>query len=157
MKRVNIYIGINPASTRKSKKRYGFVMECVISGEPQTVDQFGEVEDTYNGTVLKVINAALRRMTRSAEIHLFVENTFILNMIEKNLDLWAGNGFKNSKGNPLENQEEWRMLWSHSIKHLIATEPGRHIFSEWIREILANDVKFNKKIEEQEKRGKRNV
>ena len=47
MKRVDIYICINPASTRKSKKRYGFILECVIDEVPHTKDQFGEVEDTY--------------------------------------------------------------------------------------------------------------
>lgn len=145
MKRVNIYIGINPANTRKSKKRYGFVMECVIDEVPYTKDQFEECEETYNGATLKAINQALQRMNQSCEIHLHVENTYILNMIEKNLDLWAGNGFTNSKGNPLENQEEWKTLWSQTIKHLLVMEPGKHQFSEWIHSILTNDEQFAKK------------
>lgn len=156
MKRVNIYIGINPASTRKSKKRYGFVLECVIDDFPHTRDQFGEVEDTYNGAVLQAINAALRRMKQPCEIHIHTENKYILNMIETNLDLWVGNGFTNSKGNPLENQEEWKMLWQQSVKHMLISEPGRHPFTEWIGGVLIDDDKFEKKIEEQ-KRGKGNV
>lgn len=146
MKRVNIYIGISPASTRKSKKRYGFVMECVIGEVPHTKDQFGEVEDTYNGVVLQVINEALGRMNQSCEIHVYTENTYILGMIEKNLELWAGNGFVTSKGDPLKNQEEWRTLWQQSKKHLMVSEPGKHPFSEWINGILENDEKFEKKI-----------
>jgi len=149
VKRVNIYIGINPANTRKSKKRYGFVMECVIDEVPHTRDQFGEVEDTYNGAVLQAINAALGRMNQSCEIHIHTENKYILNMIDTNLDLWAGNGFTNSKGKPLENQDEWRMLWQQSIKHMMVTEPGRHPFSEWINGILQNDEKFESKKEKE--------
>lgn len=156
MKRVDIYICINPASTRKSKKRYGFVLECIVGEIPHTKDQFGECEETYNGATLRAINEALLRMNQSCEIHLHVENTYILNMIDKNLDLWVGNGFKNSKGNPLENQEEWRKLWAQSVKHLLVPEPGRHPFTEWIGGVLVDDEKFEKKIEEQ-KRGKGNV
>ena len=150
MKRVNIYINISPASIRKSKKRYGFVLECVINDFPYTKDQFGEVEDTYNGAVLKVINSALRRMNQSCEVHVYTDNTYILGMIEKNLDMWAGNGFVTSKGEPLKNQEEWRNMWSLSMKHLLVPEPGKHPFSEWINGILTNDTEF-------EKRGKENV
>ena len=150
MKRVNIYINISPASIRKSKKRYGFVLECVINDFPYTKDQFGEVEDTYNGAVLKVINSALRRMNQSCEVHVYTDNTYILGMIEKNLDMWAGNGFVTSKGEPLKNQEEWRNMWSLSMKHLLVPVPGKHPFSEWINGILTNDKEF-------EKRGKENV
>lgn len=150
MERVNVYISISPANTRKSKKRYGFVLECIIGDLPYTRDQFGEVEDTYNAAVLKVINSALRRMNRSCEIHLYTENTYVLGMIEKNLDLWAGNGFVTSKGEPLKNREEWQNLWSQSVKHLLVSEPGKHPFSEWINGILTSDKEF-------EKRGKENV
>lgn len=149
MKRVNIYIGINPASTRKSKKRYGFVMEYVIDETPYTKEKFGEVEETYNGAVLKVINEALGRMNQSCEIHVYAENTYILGMIEKNLDLWAGNGFINSKGEPLKNQDEWRVLWQQSIKHMLVPEAGKHPFSEWINGILENEEKFEKKAEKE--------
>ena len=150
MKRVDIYIGINPAGTRKSKKRYGFVMECAIDEVPYTKDQFEECEETYNGATLKAINQALQRMNQSCEIHIHTENKYILNMIETNLDLWAGNGFTNCKGKPLENQDEWRTLWQQSTKHMLKPEPGRHPFTEWIDGILQNDEKF-------EKRGKGNV
>lgn len=150
MKRVNVYININPASIRKSKRRYGFVLECVIDECPYTKDQFGEVEDTYNGATLRVLNSALRRMKKVSEIHIYTDNTYVLGMIEKNLDLWAGNGFVTSKGEPLKNQEEWRNLRSLSMKHLLVPEPGKHQFSEWINGILTSDEEF-------EKRGKENV
>ena len=102
MKRVDIYICINPVSTRKSKKRYGYVLECVIDEIPHTKDKFGECEETYNKATLMVINEALSRMNQPCEIHLHVENTYILNMMENNLDLWSRNGFKNSKGREFE-------------------------------------------------------
>lgn len=145
MKRVNVYISVSPASTRKSKKRYGFVLECVINECPYTKDQFGEVEDTYNGAVLQAINSALQRMNQPCEIHIYTENTYVLGMIEKNLGVWAGNGFVTSKREPLKNQEEWRALWQQSIKHLLVSEPGKHPFSEWINGILANDEQFAKR------------
>jgi len=153
VKRVDIYIGINPASTRKCKKRYGFVLECIINEIPHTRDWFGECEETYNGAVLRAINEALMRMNQACEIHIHTENTYILNMMENNLESWAENGFISSKGTPLENQEEWKKLWQQSVKHLLVAEAGKHPFSEWINGMLTNDEKFGERLEKQE--GKR--
>lgn len=150
MKRVNVYISISPASIRKSKKRYGYVMECIIDDYPETRDGFGECEETYNGAVLRTINEALQRMKWPCEIHIYTENTFVLDMMKNNLALWARNGFVTSKGEPLKNQEEWMKLWQQPMKHYLVAEPGRHQFAEWINGILTSDKEF-------EKRGKENV
>ena len=157
MERVNIYIGINPANTRKSKKRYGFVLECIRKNEPQTVERFGDCEETYNGATLKALNLALERMIKTCEIHIHTENTYILSMIEKNLDLWVGTGFTTSKGEPLKSQEEWRKLWQHSVKHLLVSEPGKHTYLEWIKETVSDDEKYEKQLEKQRREDERKV
>jgi len=95
----------------------------------------------------------LMRMNQACEIHIHTENTYILNMMENNLESWAENGFISSKGTPLENQEEWKKLWQQSVKHLLVAEAGKHPFSEWINGMLTNDEKFGERLEKQE--GKR--
>lgn len=130
---VNIYIGVGSANTRKAKRLYGYVLECVRGRVPETKCGFGEVEETYNGASLKAINEAMGRMTRPCEIHIHTENIYITNMIETCLETWAVNGFRTSKGRPVKSQEEWECFWTLSDPHLIITEPGEHTYSKWIQ------------------------
>ena len=132
MKIVNIYIGISSKNTRKSDRKFGYVLE--LEGNPNTKDGFGEVKATYNGATLKAINEALRRLNQCCEVRVHVENRFIANMIENNLDRWAGTDFKTTKGKYLENKEEWKRLWELSQKQLIIMAAGRHSYSSWIEE-----------------------
>lgn len=147
MKRVNIYIAVNSANTRKSKKRYGYILECEIGGAAYTREGFGECEETYHGATLRALNGALERINQTCEVHIHTENTFVLNMMEKNLGKWAGNEFRTSKGKPLENQEEWMQLWQQFVKHLMVEEPGRHAFSNWLQELMADNKRFEEKME----------
>lgn len=132
MKIVNIYIAVDSRNTRKSKKKYGYVLE--LKDNPDTRHGFGEIEATYNGTTLKAINEALGRLNQSCEVHIHTENGFIANMIENNLDTWAGTDFKTKKGKSVENQEEWKKLWEQSQKNLIIMAVGRHSYSNWLEE-----------------------
>lgn len=134
MKIVNIYIGTDSASTRNSKKKYGYVMECILNGSPYTKEAFGELEGTYNHIVLEVVNKALKRFKEPCEIHLFSENAYVLGMIKHNVSTWADNEFTTSKGHPVKNQEEWKEYWNLARKHLIITEEGRHSYLRWIKE-----------------------
>lgn len=131
---VHIYISTDSASTRKSKKNYGYVLECRYRGEVRTVEGFGEAESTYHETNLIAINEALGRLNQSCEVHIHSEDRFVLNMIEHNMDRWAANDFKNAKGKPVESEEEWRLFWKRSRGQLLRIEIGKHSYSEWIRE-----------------------
>lgn len=134
MKRVNIYIATDSKNTRKSKRKFGFVLECELAGNPFTKEGFGEAESTYNGITLIAINKALERLNQCCEVHIHIENGFIANMIENNLDNWAGTDFKTKKGKPIENQDEWKRLWEQSQKQLIIMAAGRHSYSNWLEE-----------------------
>ena len=61
------------------------------------------------------------------------EDEFVLNMLERNLAIWAGNEFLTSKKKPVANQEEWMRIWSLSNKHLILTSPGKHEYTGWLQ------------------------
>ena len=134
MKVVNIYIGTDSTSTRNSKKKFGFVLECILYGTPYTKEEFGEVEGTYNRVVLAAVNKALERVKEPCEIHIFAENTYILAMMKNNVSKWANNGFTTSKGHPVKNQDEWKEYWILSRKHLIVPQEGKHSYQTWIKE-----------------------
>lgn len=145
MKTANIYIGTDSASTRKSKKKYGFVLEYILHETPYTKEAFGEVEGTYNRVVLAAVNEALERFKEPCEIHIFSENTYVLSMIKNNLSNWAKNGFLTSKGRPVKNQDEWKEYWNLSRKHLIIPESGKHSYLGWIQEQLMKGEENEKK------------
>ena len=132
MKIVNIYIAVDSRNTRKSKKKYGYVLE--LKDNPDTRDGFGEIEATYNGATLKAINEALGRLNQSCEVRIFTENKFIANMMEHNLERWACTEFRTTKGEPVENQTEWMRLWELSQEQLIMAVTGKHSYSIWIEE-----------------------
>lgn len=131
---VHIYITQSSGNTRKSKRSYGYVLECMLRGEAKTVEGFGETESTFHETNLIAINKALARLNQSCEVHIHTEDNFILNMIEHNLERWAANDFKTSKDKPVESEKEWRKLWDLQKKQLIIPKAGSHTYSEWIKE-----------------------
>lgn len=134
MKAVNIYIATDSANTRKSKRSYGYVLECMKGGEPQTLSGFGETESTFHETNLIAVVEALGRLNQSCEVHIHCEDRFILNMMEHNLELWAARDFQTVKGKPVESEEYWRKLWELQKRQLILTECGKHEYSQWIRD-----------------------
>lgn len=139
MKRVNIYIATDSKNTRKYKRKYGYVLECEVAGNPFTKDGFGETEATYNGVVLVAINESLKRLQVHCEVHIHTENGFIANMIENNMDKWAVTEFKTARGKNVENIEEWKALWQQSKKHLIIMVAGRHCYSYWMEEQMKGE------------------
>lgn len=133
MKMAHIYITTDSSSPRKTKKHYGYVLECEISGEARTREDFGEVTGTYNQAALTALIGALGRFTKKCELHIHTENTFVLHMLQDNLKTWAVNGFVTSKGKPVANQEEWMEVWNLSREHLIVPEPGKHPYTGWLQ------------------------
>lgn len=136
---VHIYVTQDSANTRKSKRSYGYVLECKVGGEPRTVEGFGQTESTYHETSLIAINKALKRLNQSCLVHIHTEDRFVLNMLENNLERWAGNDFKTTKGKPVESETEWRKLWEHQKKQILIPEHGAHQYENWIQGELKNE------------------
>lgn len=132
-----IYIETDRKNTRKSKKKYGYVLECEVRGETKTREGFGKVEGTYHKATLEALIEALGRFRKQCEIHIYSEDTFVLNMFRGNLELWEENGYTTSKGKEVANKEEWEKVRELTKRHKIVPEPGKHAYSSWIMEELA--------------------
>lgn len=133
MQVVNIYIATDRANTCKYKRCYGYVLECIWHGELKTAEGFGETESTWHETNLIAINEAMGRINQSCEVHIHTEDTYILNMIEHNLERWAANDFRTAKNKPVESKEHWRRFWELQREQLIICECGKHSYSEWLK------------------------
>lgn len=134
MYEVHIYIAMDNVSPREAKRNYGYVLECMTSKGIATREGFGSVRGTYNKAILYAMIQAMSRLNQSCELHIHAENSYVMNMLEHQLSKWAGADFKNKKGEPVANAEEWMQVWQITKKQFITAEPGRHAYSEWIRE-----------------------
>ena len=141
MKRVNIYIATDSTNMRKSTKKYGYVLECFVNEKPYTKEGFGEMEGTYNRVVLAAVNEALERMKNPSEIHVFMENAFVCNMIKHSIPGWIQNGFETSRNEPIKNQDKWIEYYQLSKKHLVKPEAGKHEYLNWLKEQMKTEGK----------------
>lgn len=132
MKQTHIYIAVDSCSPRTSKKNYGYILECEVSGEAVTRDGYGQSEGSYHKAVLEALAAALERFTQRCEVTIHSENEFVLNMMELNLAKWSENGFLTAKGKPVANQAEWIRVWEASKNQIIHGAIGRHAYSGWL-------------------------
>lgn len=103
-------------------------------GELYTVEGFQKITGTYNHVLLHMLNAALVRVGKPSEVHVCSANSYILDMMDHNLITWAENGFTNSRGQPVKDAAEWRVLWKLSRNHVLVPEYGLHEFSHWMME-----------------------
>lgn len=140
---VDIYITIEGRSPGAGKRKYGYALECrrelenTSAGRP--LKGYGEAEGTLNQATLKVMAEALGRVNQSCRVIIHTENAFIAHMIQRNLPVWAGNGFIKAAGDPVANREEWMMLWSLLKRHDVQIETGTHKYSEDLKEETKNE------------------
>lgn len=139
MKRADVFLKTDSVSPKKAEKWYGYVLEYKADGETKTREGFGKIEGTYHQAVLTALIEALERFRESCEVHVHTENEFILNMIDMNLEKWAGNEFKTSRGKLVANQEEWVRIWGLSNKHLLITEHGDHEYASWLESAIRRE------------------
>lgn len=130
---VKIYITVDSSSPKVTEKVFGYVLEAMRGGLIETREGFGKTTGTYHQAVLTALAKALDRFNRPCEVCVCSEDEFVLNMLERNLAVWAGNEFLTTKNKPVANQREWMEIWRLSNMHLILTEPGRHDYTGWLR------------------------
>lgn len=133
MYEVHIYIETDSISPRPTNKQYGYVLECrTAAGDLRTREGFGRFCGTYNRVVLRGIIEAMNRLNQPCEVHVHTENDFVVNMIERNLEHWAAEGFLTTKGTPVANREEWEQLWKLAQTQLLFAGAGRHAYYSWL-------------------------
>lgn len=130
---IHIYTATDNANTRKTKRKYGYVIYCKKREGKLTAEGFGEIEGTYHKANLTAIIKAMERLNQSCKVNLHTEDNFVINMMNYNLEAWAANEFCTSKGKPVESQEEWKELWRLQKGQLLVTHKGKHEYTTWLQ------------------------
>lgn len=134
LKEVHVYVETDTTTPAEKQRWSGYVLECqTAAGQTVTREEFDQKTGTYHAVILQTLIGAMRRINKSCEVHIHTQDTYILNMIEKNLPLWAGNGYRNVKGDLVKNHFDWAALWKEVQKHRMVTEPGMHTYYSWMQ------------------------
>ena len=133
MIRIDVYLEASSWFLGVRERWGGYVMAYERkNGELYTVEGFQKITGTYNHVLLHMLNVALTRVGKPSEVHVCSANSYILDMMDHNLAAWAANGFTNSRGQPVKDVAEWKVLWKLSRNHVLVPEHGLHEFSHWI-------------------------
>ena len=148
MFRIDVYLEASSWFLGVRERWGGYVMAYERkNGELYTVEGFQKITGTYNHVLLHMLNAALVRVGKPSEVHVCSANSYILDMMDQNLTAWAENGFTNSRGQPVKDAAEWRVLWKLSRNHVLVPEYGLHEFSHWMMEEFSRKEREGKVVD----------
>jgi ribonuclease HI len=94
--------------------RYGDHVKEISGGERETTNQRMELTAVLNG---------LRCLKEPCEVTVFSDSAYVINCFRQRWYLtWRRNGWKNSKGEPVQNRDLWERLLSEVERHRVRFE-----------------------------------
>jgi len=117
MKEVEIYTD-GACSGNPGPGGYGAIL---FYGEHQKEISGGEKATTNNRMEIQAVIEALKLLKEPCKATIYSDSAYVVNCFQQNwLKGWLRNGWKNSKGQPVENQDLWQSLWALMQKHTVA-------------------------------------
>lgn len=130
MRKVTLYIETSNAALGKKKRICGYILEYITSsGKPVTGKAYREGEGTYNQEYLITATQAMWHMKEPCDLCICGKNSFVLNMIQNNLENWAEHDFC-SNGKEILNRKEWENLWNLLKGHNVSVKIGEHKYTK---------------------------
>ena len=137
LKKVDIYIETSSTFQGATNRKCGYVLSVLVHNEEKTREGFGHYKGTYHQTVLLTLAEALERMTVPSEICVHTRDAYVSSRIMK-LEELAGSGWKDTKGEPIRNAEEWKRVYAavHALPdaHQLSEKTEKHSYSGWLQE-----------------------
>ena len=113
------------------------ILSVLVHNEEKTREGFGHYKGTYHQTVLLTLAEALERMTVPSEICVHTRDAYVSSRILK-LEELAGSGWKDTRGEPIRNAEEWKRVYAavHALPdaHQLSEKTEKHSYSGWLQE-----------------------
>lgn len=104
--------------------RYGDHIKEIAGGEEQTTNQRMELQAAIE---------ALSALKRPCRVRLYSDSAYLINAFrERWFDRWLQNGWRNAKGDPVENRELWERLLALARVHTVEwIKVQGHAGDEW--------------------------
>lgn len=108
MKEVTIYTD-GACSGNPGPGGWGAVL---FHGDKRKEISGAEPHSTNNRMEIQAVIEALSLLKVPCRVTVYSDSAYVVNCFQNNwLKGWLRNGWKNSKGNPVENKELWQRLW----------------------------------------------
>ena len=92
----------------------------LLYGEHRKELSGGEKLTTNNRMEITAVIEALRRLKEPCKVKVYSDSAYVVNCFRQGwMHNWKRNGWKNSKGQPVENQELWKELDQLMDKHQV--------------------------------------
>lgn len=83
----------------------------------------GETKTTNQRMELKAVYEALRGLKEPCDVVLHSDSAYVINCFKQKWYVgWRKNGWKNSKGDPVQNRDLWELLLSEVERHHVTFE-----------------------------------
>ena len=82
----------------------------------------GEAHTTNNRMELMAVIQGLAALTRSSELHLHVDSSYVMNGMTKWIHGWKRNGWRTADKKPVKNAELWQELETQVARHEVRWE-----------------------------------
>lgn len=139
--KVNIYLETDKQSQECMQRKYGYVIETIFKGTPITREGFGSIEGTYHKTNLQALIKALGHFHKECEVCVYTRDAFVATRILKTDDMMAA-GFKDTKGKPIKNAQEWEKACKklQECKITISSQTGKR-YKDHIASMTLDEAK----------------
>lgn len=102
-------------------------------GEHRKEISGGEKHSTNNRMEIKAVIEGLALLKEPCNVKVYSDSAYVVNCFQKGwIKGWLRNGWKNSKKEPVENQDLWKELWELMNKHKVEyIKVKGHSDNEW--------------------------
>lgn len=93
----------------------------------------GTKETTNNRMEIQAVIEGLTLLKEACRVTVYSDSAYVVNCFQKRwIHGWLRNGWKNSKGAAVENQDLWKQLWELMGKHTVEyVKVKGHSDNEW--------------------------
>lgn len=99
----------------------------------------GEKATTNNRMEIQAVIEGLKLLKEPCRVQVYSDSAYVVNCFQKGwIHGWLRNGWKNSKKEPVENQDLWKQLWELMKLHTV----------EYIKVKGHSDNEFNNRCDE---------
>lgn len=93
----------------------------------------GEKHTTNNRMEIQAVIEGLKLLKEPCQVKVYSDSAYVVNCFQKGwINGWLRNGWKNSKKEPVENQDQWKELWELMNKHKVEyVKVKGHSDNEW--------------------------
>ncbi|MBR3762218.1 MAG: hypothetical protein IKK59_05690 [Lachnospiraceae bacterium] len=133
MKNVNIYLKNQNKGPRRQSRKGIYILERITNAGPATYTGFIKTEDcSQNKADILILIKALEHLKMPVALAIYTSNPYVAAVLgkdNKHQELW-----KNQKGEPLSNTEEWQKVDKLLKEHTYEVHTGKHSYLDWMME-----------------------